>query len=277
MKRIRIGMALICTGAMLAVAFSFGAAAQDAALPSGDEVVKNVNARDDGINLTRNMKVTMTDKRGKTRVQETKTFRRYYEGEKRSAIFYVKPANIKNTAFLTYDYLGADTDDDQWLYIPELRRVRRISSANRGDYYLGTDMTYEDMKLDTRLSTDDYNWTTLKTEEVDGKQCYVIEGIPVSEDIAEELGYGKYRTYIDTQTWLQHKTQVWDVNGNELKTIIFGGWKEVDGVWVVSTMAATNHKTKHSTIFEFADQDVTTEIPEDMFTERALKRGVQGN
>lgn len=274
MKAVRNGAALLCAAAMLAAGFVFNATAQDGDLPSGDEIVQNVNARDDGTNLTREMKVTMTDKRGKTRVQLTKTFRRYFEGEKRSAIFYVEPANIKDTGFLTYDYLGGDKEDDQWLYIPELRRVRRISSSNRGDYYLGTDMTYEDMKLDTRLSTDDYNWTTLKTEEVNGKPCYVIEGIPVDEDTAEELGYGRYRVHVDAQTWLQHKTEAWDVNGNALKTIVLEGWKQVDGVWVVSKSTATNHKTKHSTIFEFTGQDVTTEIPEDMFTERALKRGV---
>src|SRR5690606_12068544 len=111
----------------------------------------------------------------------------------RSTIFYTAPANIQDMAFLTYDYPDDGKDDDQWLYLPELRRDRRISSSNRGDYYLGTDFTYEDMKLDTRLSADDYSWTALPMAEVDGVSCYVVEGTPVDENTADELGYGKYR------------------------------------------------------------------------------------
>jgi outer membrane lipoprotein-sorting protein len=248
--------------------------ADDVGQPQGDEVVRFVNARDDGESLSRVMDITLTDKRGKTRTQTAKTFRRYYDGEKRSTIFYVSPANIKDTAFLTFDYLDDSEEDDQWLYLPELRRVRRISSSNRGDYYLGTDFTYEDMKLDTRLSADDYNWKTLGTAPVDGIECILIEGIPVDEKTANELEYGKLQAYVDPERWIQHKTDVWDVNGNHLKTVLWKDWELIDGIWVVRVMEATNHKSGHKTRFEFRGIDVQAPVPDEMFTERALRRGV---
>lgn len=252
------------------------AAAQDA-LPAGDELVAKVNARNDGETLVRKMKITMTDKRDKSREQLTKTFRKYYDGEKRSTIFYLEPANIRDTSFLTYDYYIADKEDDQWLYLPEVRRVRRISSSNRGGYYLGTDMTYEDMKLDTRISTTDYDYTVQGKESIDGNDCFVLEGIPKDKKIAEELGYGKLRAYIDTERLIQHKTEMWDVNGNPLKTVLWQGWHEVNGIWVVQTMRATNTKTEHSTTFEFTEIEVDVDVDDDMFTEQALKRGYRGN
>jgi outer membrane lipoprotein-sorting protein len=247
--------------------------AQDADLPSADEIVQNVNGRDDGTSLTRTLSITLTDKRGKTRDQVSVAFRKYFDGEKHSAIFYTEPANLKDTAFLTYDYDDYAKSDDQWLYLPELRRVRRISSSNRGDYYLGTDFTYEDMKLDTRLSRADYNWKTTGTEEVNGHKCFVIEGEPKSEEIAKELGYGKYQAWVDPETWLVHQTVVWDENLNQLKTVSWRGWQQVDGLWAVTSMTAENHKTGHTTLFTFSDIDYATEISDDVFTERGIMRG----
>ena len=249
--------------------------AQDQEMPTGEELVKMVNERDDGVSLTRVMTIEMTDKRGKTRKQVTKTFRKYYGEEKRSAIFYVKPANIKDTAFLTYDYPAGAQEDDQWLYIPELRRVRRISASNRGDYYLGTDFTYEDMKLDTRMSQEDYTWTTTGKTEIDGHTCYVVEGIPVDKKTSEELGYSKYVGYIDSEILIQRRIETWDVNGNKLKTISVEELSEIQGIWSGIRMRAQNHKSGHSTLFTFSEIDYETDIDDEMFTERALKRGVR--
>ena len=244
-------------------------------LPEGAELVKKVNERSDGESLTRVMTIEMTDKRGKSRKQTTKTFRKYYGEEKRSAIFYVDPANIKDTAFLTYDYPVGAQEDDQWLYIPELRRVRRISASNRGDYYLGTDLTYEDLKLDTRMSERDYTWTTTGQAEIDGHTCYLVEGIPVDDDTAEELGYSKYVAYIDPETAFQRKTETWDINGNKLKTILWEEWSQIQGIWSGLRMSIKNQKTGHSTVITFSEIDYESEIEDDMFTERALKRGIR--
>ena len=276
MKYYRNALVLPCLAFVVTAAYLLtGAVSFAQNLPNGEELVKKLNERDDGVSLTRVMTIEMTDKRGKTRKQVTKTFRKYYGEEKRSAIFYVEPANIKDTAFLTYDYPVGAQEDDQWLYIPELRRVRRISASNRGDYYLGTDFTYEDMKLDTRLSESDYIWTTTGEAKVNGHSCYIVEGIPVDEKTAEELGYSKYVAYIDPETAFQRKSEVWDVNGNKLKTIFSEEWRKIQGIWSGIRMRAQNHKTGHSTIFTFSEIDYKIDIEDEMFTERALKRGVR--
>ncbi len=241
----------------------------------GQEIVDQVNARDDGEVLTRDMKITMKDDRGKTRVQNTHTYRRYYGEEKRAVIFYTDPANVKDTGFLTYDYPEADKEDDQWLYLPALRRVRRISSSNRGDYYLGTDLTYEDIKLDTRLSGE-MNWERVGEADVNGVHCLIVEGTPKAPEIAEELGYSKYQAWVDPLIWMARRTTAWDTNGNHLKTVSWEDFIEVDGIWAVERMFTENHKTGHTTLMEFSNIDFTTPIDDDKFTERALKRGVRG-
>ncbi len=248
---------------------------QDSEGLSGQEIVDRVNARNDGEVLTRDMRITMKDESGKTRVQNTHTYRRYYGEEKRAVIFYTDPANVKDTGFLTYDYPEAEKEDDQWLYLPALRRVRRISSSNRGDYYLGTDLTYEDIKLDTRLSGE-MNWERVGEEDIDGVQCIIIEATPKTPEIAQELGYSRYRAWVDPQIWMNRRTTAWDTNGNHLKTVFWEDFTEIDGIWSVQRMFTENHKTGHTTLMEFSNIDFTTPIEDDKFTERALKRGVRG-
>ena len=264
-------------GAILIPGISRLAQADASDWPTGDEIVAEVNARDDGEYVTRKLTMEMIDRRGKKRVRETFGYRRYYGEEKRTVIFFLSPSSIKDTGFLTYDYPDADTDDDQWLYLPAARKVRRISSSDRGDYFLGTDLSYEDMKKEGKFSTEDYAHMTIGEEEVDGHRCYIVEGTPVDEATMKELGYGKVQTWIDPEIWMSRKSEFWDVRMNPLKTLRTTDIRQVDGIWTAHRLEVKNHKTGHSTIFTFADVDYTTEVDDDVFTERALVRGVRGN
>lgn len=264
----------ICASLFIAtITLPLATAAQE--FPPGAEIVEKVNARDDGESLYREMKITMTDKRGKTRVQETLTYRKYYGDDKKAVIFYTEPANVKDTAFLSFDYADNASEDDQWLYLPSLRKVRRISSSNRGDYYLGTDLTYEDMKLDTRLSAADYNWETTGEEPIDGKPCWVIEGTPINDATVKEVGYSRYKAWVDKEIHMVRQAHLWDINGNPLKTVHFQDFEQINGVWSVLTLKVDNQKTGHSTVLAFDDLDYSEEIDDDMFTERALQRGLR--
>ncbi|MCZ6643693.1 MAG: MMPL family transporter, partial [Gammaproteobacteria bacterium] len=129
--RLRPGLATVSVIAVGVVSLfvytdSFASAAQIDTL-NGEQVMQAVNARDEGERVSRDLRIELTDRRGKIRLQETRGFRRYFGEEKRTVIFYRAPANIRDTAFLTYDYPDAEVDDDQWLYLPALRKVRRIS------------------------------------------------------------------------------------------------------------------------------------------------------
>lgn len=244
-------------------------------LPDAIGIVEKVNARDDGDSVKRDMKMTLIDRRDKVRERETVGYRKYYGQEKRVVLFYESPTNIKGTAFLTYDYPDYEKEDDQWLYLPALRKTRRISASDRGDYFLGTDFTYEDIKLETKFGKEDYNWKTLGMDTVDGHEVYVLEGIPVDEETAEELGYGKVLSYIDPEIWISRMGEFWDERMNKLKTIRIKEIRKVDGIWTSHRLEAVNHKTGHQTIFEFSNVDYEESVPDRLFTEQALRRGVR--
>ncbi len=249
------------------------ASAQNPDWPTGQSIVEKVNARDEGEAVSRSVLMEMTDRRGKKRVRNTFGHRKYYGDEKRTVIFYQSPKNIKGTAFLTFDYPEAKKDDDQWLYLPAMRKVRRISAADRGDYFLGTDFSYEDIKKESKVTIEDYTWATIGEETLDGHECYVTEGIPVSKEIAKELGYGKTKAWVDKEIWMARKVDYWDTRGNYLKTNHITDIQNIQGIWTLHQMDVRNHKTGHHTRFSFSDIDYKSGVDDDVFTERALKRG----
>lgn len=242
--------------------------------PTGDEIAQQINARDEGEAVSRALTMEMIDRRDKVRVRETRGFRKYYGEEKRSVIFYLQPKNVKDTAFLTYDYPEAEVDDDQWLYLPAMRKVRRISASDRGDYFLGTDFTYEDIKLETKVSLEDYTRKTIGEDEVDGHHCYVVESLPVDEKTAKELGYGRIEQCVDDAIWMVRRSRFWDTRGNLLKTIHSKDIRQIQGIWTQHRLEAENHKTKHRTIFTFRDVDYAQGVSDDLFTQNAIRRGL---
>ncbi len=257
---------------MLLMSFPITSIGQD--LLDGKTIAENTYNRDEGISMSRKLIMKLKDKRGKIRVRETVSLRKYFGKEKKIAIFYETPTSVKGTAFLTFDYPEANRDDDQWLYLPALRKTRRISAANRGDYFLGTDLTYEDIKLETRISKEDYTYITLGKENIDGRAMYVVEGTPKNKSISKELGHSKVKFWVDADRWIMRKAESWDVAGNFLKTVEIKDFKKIQNIWTYHTIHVINHKTKHETEFVFKDIVYNGDLSDDYFTEEALVNGL---
>lgn len=264
------GRILIATALLAA-----GAAAAQGTLPSGDEIVARVNARDNGTHVRLAGTLTLRDKSGDERVREMVSWRKYYGADKRTLFFFTAPANIRNTGFLTFDYADAAKDDDQWLYLPAARKVRRISASDRGDFFVGTDFTFEDIKKESRISAEDFTFQTLGEETVDGHACYKVEATPVDEPTARELGYASANSWFDREIWLSRKSEYFDANGKLLRTILTQDIEQIDGVWTARRITATTAKSGHSSTFAFNDVDYASPADDTLFTERSLERGAQ--
>ena len=154
-----------------------------------------------------------------------------------------------------------------------MRKVSRISAADRGDYFLGTDFTYEDIKLETKVSIEDYTRKTTGEDEVDGFHCYIVEALPVDEKTARELGYSRVEQCVDDEIWMVRRSRFWDTRGKLLKTIYSRDIRQVQGIWTQHHIEAENHKTGHRTVFTFSDVDYATGVRDAVFTQKAIRRG----
>lgn len=245
----------------------------DSSATTAQQVVERMNTREEGESVQRDMVLTLTDRNGNSRVEKTKAFRRYFGDTKKTVIFYTDPANVAGTAFLTWDYADQAKDDDQWLYLPALRKVRRISASDRGDYFLGTDFTYEEIKKESKIAAEDYDFELLGEETIDGHHTWAVRATPNSKAAREALGYSKVVLRIDSNVWIPRFTEYWDVAGNFLKTVHSRQIENIDGIWSVIEITAENHKTGHQTHLEFRNTDYDAAIPERLFEKTSLKRG----
>ncbi|OIO56084.1 MAG: hypothetical protein COX57_06570 [Alphaproteobacteria bacterium CG_4_10_14_0_2_um_filter_63_37] len=239
--------------------------------PTGLEVMQQVDTRPDGSDLTQTIEQKLIDARGSVRERTMVSLRLDIGADKRQISFFLEPTNVRNTAMLTYDYDGAEKDDDQWLYLPALKKVRRIASGDRGDYFMGTDFTFEDIKQTPELA--DYTWKLLGSATVDGRDCWVVEGIPASADLVRDLGYSRSEHRVDKERLIALRVDYWDRTGKSLKVMRALEVAQIQGFWSIAHSEMENLQTGHKTEMTFSDQKYDTGLDEELFSERTLKRG----
>ncbi len=241
---------------------------------SGSQIMQRVDDRNDGDDLTQKIYQKLVDRRGGVRERFITSFRKDYGKDNKSISYFLKPANIRDTALLTYDYDGSERDDDQWLYLPALKKVRRISASDRGDYFMGTDFTFEDIKQTPEL--EDYNWTLTGSETLDGHDCWVVEGFPKTDELKKNLGYSKTVNFVRKDIDMAIKIDYWDRKGQELKHFRILEIKLIDNIWTATSMRMSNIQTGHRTEMLFSGHKYNTGLSDRSFSERMLKRGYRG-
>ncbi len=258
-------------GAALAVLASPHAAA--APELSALEIMRLADARDDGEQRTLDFELSLIDKRGQTRQRSVRIFSRDRDRETQQIIFFLSPADVKNTGLLTYDYAGADRDDDQWLYLPALRKTKRLASSDQSGAFVGSDFNYADL---TRREIDDYTYRLLGTQDVRGAPTWRIEAIPRSDEEAKRTGYAKSVLFVRQDNHFVVRAVHWERDGEKLKYQDVRKLEKIDGVWVATEISMTTKKgqeTVHRTLLQVAKVDFKTELGDELFTLRQLEKG----
>ncbi len=268
---VRVVLSVTLVFVLAALVFSRASRADE--LPEAMEIVQQVNSVDDGEVVTRKLTMTLVDRHGQERQREAIIYRKEFGEEMRTVVFYLAPANVRGTAFLIWDYPESEKEDDQWLYLPAMRKVRRISAADRGDYFLGTDFTYDDIKLDGKLEPQDFDFTLEGHSTREDNRYYQLAGVPKTGAIAEELGYSRMEALVDASNFMIVEAKFWDLKGNELKTLEISDIFQADGIWTRGKLGITNHSTGHKTRFQFTEADYATPLDDSLFTRQSLERG----
>lgn len=239
-----------------------------------NRIMAMLAARPEGASSDRNVRIQLIDRHGAMREQVARAVRKNVADGRRMAIFYQSPANIRGTSFLVFDYAGEGVANDQWLYLPALRKVRRVPATDRGDYFLGTDLTFDEVRNDNRVTLSDWTFRSIEVQDVEGVRCNVIEGVAATEQIARELGYARARWCVDSRILIARKIEYWDRGGRHLKTLLSLEPTLIDGVWTASRIEVKNHKTGHATVIRFENTRFDTDLPDALFSQQQLERGL---
>jgi hypothetical protein len=184
----------------------------------------------------------------------------------RKIIVFQRPVSVANTRFLTLENPG--TNDDQWIFLPSLGKVRRIASSEGSNSFMGSDLSYDDLSaMDRDVKLDTHR--ILREESVAGNACYVIESI--SKDNAFQ--YSKMIQYIDKSTYVNYKAELFDRRGTLVKVLELSELRDVQGrltpmLTKMTTLAAGTSTSIIVDIIKYDDP-----MPEGVFTTAYLETG----
>ena len=242
--------------------------------PKARAIMEKVDARDDGDNQVSDMEMILIDRRGKKRIRKIRSYTKDFGDDTYRIMFFLKPADVKNTAFLTYDYDDPNRDDDQWLYLPALKKSKRISTSDKSGSFMGSDFSYSDM---TSRDLEDYDFTFKKEMEVNGHKVWVIESTPRTKKVIKETGYTKGMAFVRQDNYVVIRSISWVKKGKKLKFMDMKGLKLIDGIWTPTEIHMTTkkgRKTEHKTILKFTNIKFNQNLDKNMFTVRRLEKGL---
>ena len=232
----------------------------------GLEIAVSVQAQDDGfVDSESAMTMTLINRSGKksTRRMRSRVLEVQNDGDKSMSIF-DEPADVKGTASLTHSH--ATDADEQWLYLPALKRVKRISSKNKSGPFMGSEFAFEDI---SSQEVDKYTYRYLGDDEFAGRAVHKIEAIPAYK----HSGYTRLINWIDQERMVAVKVEYFDRKDSPLKTLEIDKYeRHMDQFWRAGRMHMQNEQTGKSTILEWSDYKFKTGLTDKDFDSKALKR-----
>jgi len=233
----------------------------------GLAIAQEADERDTGFgDFTANMQMILMNRRGQKseRKIRIRTLQVKDDGDKSLTIFDT-PRDVKGTAFLNFTHKVGD--DDQWLYLPALKRVKRISSRNKSGSFMGSEFSYEDI---SSQEVEKYTYKWIRDETHEGRECFVIEYYPVDK---KNSGYTRQVTWIDKKEYRVWKVEYYDRKNSLLKTLTVKGYqKYLDRYWRCDEMFMINHQTGKSTRLVMSDYKFRTGLKDSDFNQNSLRR-----
>ncbi len=232
----------------------------------GLQIATEADRRDQGFgDSIATMQMVLRNKRGdeSNREVRVRTLEVENDGDKSLSIFDA-PADIKGTAFLTFSHINKP--DDQWLYLPALKRVKRIASKNKSGPFMGSEFAYEDISSD---EVDKYTYRYLRDETFEGTDCFVVERDPVDEN----SGYTRQVVWYDMTEYRPQKIDYYDRKNELLKTLTFHEYQQyLDKYWRGMRYEMVNHQTGKSTTLSWKEYSFRNGLTDRDFDKNTLKR-----
>ncbi|MDQ7015900.1 MAG: outer membrane lipoprotein-sorting protein [Gammaproteobacteria bacterium] len=232
----------------------------------GLEIAQEADQRDNGFqDVIVDLKMELSNRHGQKSIRQikTKTLEVEGDGDKAMSIF-SEPRDVKGTAMLTYTH--KTKSDDQWLYLPALKRIKRISSSNKSGPFMGSEFAYEDL---SSQEVEKYQHKWLRDETLNGVETYVLERIPVDK----KSGYRRQVIWLDKEHYRMQKMDFYDRKNSLIKTLTASGYQlYLNQFWRADELQMKNHPSGKSTLLHFSNYRFKTGLKAKDFSRNSLKR-----
>ena len=218
------------------------------------------------------MNFRLINKRGRSRERVALLAHSEIEGTTRVAIYFSAPAAIQNTAFLNHEH--DHSEDDSWLYLPATERVRRLPASERDDPFMGTDLSYGDIRDNFRFPPEHWAFRAGGMVTDEGRQLRQLDGRAQSDASAREMGYGSFEALIDENSLFPVRIEYFDIHDQPLKRVKVREVGLVGEAWTALRFEVDNHQTGHRTEVFFDNMRFIPNLDERVFQAAALADGI---
>ncbi len=235
---------------------------------TGREIMQKVKDRPDGDTRYATMKMTLIKKNGKKRERKIVSWAMDIGNDTKKVMFFTYPGDVKGTGFLIWDYDDINKENDKWLYLPAMKKTRRISGkSSKTDYFMGSDFTYDDMGS---RNVDEDKHTFLREEMLDGHKCWVVESIAIDR---REI-YSKKISWIRQDCNMCVKVDYYDKLNKLHRCFSISEIIQIQGFWTTHRMEMVNVQTGHKTVLDINGQKFNQKVESNLFTVARLERGL---
>ena len=235
---------------------------------TGSEIMQKVIDAQKANSSAMDIQMTLENKDGDTGTRRIQTLVLRENNLTKTITLFLEPASVRNTRFLIVENEGRA--DDQWIYLPSLRKIKRIAAGDKGSSFMGSDFSYSDMGS-SGSSIDDSTQTILKEENYNGRNCYVIESIPHA---GTDNNYGRYVTWVDKISWITVKVEFYSKNGQtQIKELNSEEIVKENGHWISKKITMVTLESRHRTILEIKQVKYDIPINPGYFTTIFLETG----
>lgn len=236
----------------------------------GWRIMTDVDNRYRGDTWSMDLNLLLTDDSGGERERSLGMLGKMFGDDERTLTYVTSPSRLRGTGILTYDWGDPERSNESWLYLPDLGRVTRLTTANRSDYFLGTDFTYGDLE---GLEVEDFEYEV--AQELSSEQEAVVIAVPQNRGIVDKYGYTKIQYWVDTEKDVYTKAQYWLENEGWIKYYSQFDLEQVDGVWLSGReqmILTRNNRRVNATVITRGHVQINLDIPDNTFTTNGLER-----
>lgn len=257
----RIGAAILAAGLLPCLPPAH------AAEPTGLEIARKAESQNRATSEVATFEMTIVDKAGKEKTRKLKSWSSTPEGKPdRAMVRFLDPPDVAGTAVLTLEQPGAE--DEQWMYLPKLKRTRRIAGKSRNESFMGSDLSYDDLRP---REVDAYSYKVLKSEKTADGDAWVLESLPVKGGKAEGSDYARSVAWIRKSDHVALRMELYDAEGALIKSIDSREYKQDGGVMRPSLVEVKNEKKGSRTTIRYVERQVNGVVDDALFTTRALE------
>lgn len=242
---------------------------------SAKQIMQKVDDRDTGETIVSESALILIDKKKRQRVRQLKLFSKEYDAVDKSVSFFMSPADVKDTAYMSFDWDDDAKEDDSWLYLPALQKTNRIAASDKSGAFMGSDFSYADID---GVEVEDFTYRLVKeSEEVNGHDCWVIESTPKSKAVIKETGYLTTTSWIRKDIFMQVKAIIKVKKGKRVKYFQAKDIEQIQGIWTAKTLqmvTTKRNKLEHSSVLKINAVDYQTKVDDKMFENNRLQRGL---